>query len=221
MSISPTADILPTADTSPAYVFNGKKIDRKQFDELFRANETLVIANGGAAERGTLAVYLNEDQFVSALKGTSSADAVAKVREDVRKMLMDREKEKEEVLAARYKKENERVREEYLKLSKKTGLPHDSPELLQKAIDARIMNSAILFEHVNYAGGWMPVGKVPKLSWFGFNNKTSSFKMIFSVGFLADGEWYSGRKYWTFGTYFFEPNLVNSNFNDITSSTWL
>jgi hypothetical protein len=54
------------------------------------------------------------------LKGPPSADAVAKDREEVRKVLMDRGKEKEEVLAARSKKENERVTEEYLKLSKKT-----------------------------------------------------------------------------------------------------
>ena len=131
--------------------------DRKQFDELFRSNETLVIADGGAVERGTLGVYLNENDFVADLKGTAGADAVAKMREDVRKMLMERTNEKDEVLAARYKTENERVTEEYLKLSKKTGLSPDSPELLQKAIDARIMNSAILFEHVNYGGSWRPV----------------------------------------------------------------
>lgn len=221
MSTSPTASTSPAASTSPTYVFKGKKIDRKRFDELFRDNEMLVIADGGAVERGTLGVYLKEDDFVADLKGTRGADTVAKVREDVRKVLMDRAKEPEKEQAARYHKENERVTEEYLKLSKKTGLPLDSQELLQQAIDARIMNSAILFEHINYGGSWRPVGKIPHLGWIGFDDRASSFKMIFSVGFLASNTWFSGRRYWTFGTYFFEPDLRNSNFNDITTSVWL
>ena len=43
----------------------------------------------------------SKDDFVAALKGTPGADAVAKVREDVRKMLMERTNEKEEVLVPR------------------------------------------------------------------------------------------------------------------------
>lgn len=209
-----------TAPSSPTYVFKGKKIDRKQFDQLFRDNETLVIANGGAVEHGTLGLYLSEDDLVADLKGTPSGDAVAKVREGARKLLMDQAKENEKVLAARHQKEDERVTKEYLRLSKETGLPHDSPELLQKAIDARIINSAILFEHINYGGAWRLVGK-GNLSWIGFNDKTSSFRMILSVGFLAEHANFFGRKYWTFGLNFSDPDLRNANFNDIASSVWL
>lgn len=211
---------MKTSHISPTYVFKGKKIDRKQFDQLFRDNEQLVIASGATFERGTFHLYLKEDDLVAELKGTPSGDDIAKVREGIRKMLKDEAKESEDVLVVRHQKEDERVTKEYLRLSKETGLPHDSLELLQKAIDAKIINSAILFDGYNYTGTWKVVGK-GNLQWIGFNDRASSFKMILSVGCLCQNKNFGGRRYWTFGINFSDPDLRNANFDNIASSVWL
>ncbi len=204
----------------PTYVFKDKKIDRNKFDQLFRENDSLVIANGATSEKNTLRIYLKEEDMVADLKGTPNGEAISKVREDVRKFLMDQAKTPEKELVARRQIEDERATKAYLELSKKTGLTHDSLELLQKAIDAKIINSAILFDGYNYTGAWKLVGK-GNLSWIGFNDRTSSFKMVFSVGFLAQHNDFKGRRYWTWGTHFFAPDLRTASFDNMASSVWL
>src|SRR5262249_3666503 len=96
----------------------------------------------------------------------------------------------------------QRMRTQLQRLSSETGYPIASEALLRYATIERpadvpkIFDSAILWENINYGGRWLPVYQdLPDLTWFNFNDITSSIRGIGEGALFSDTR-YRGRIFW-------------------------
>jgi hypothetical protein len=148
--------------------------------------------------------FESDDEFNEWVREQGFEDRAQEIREAVRKSKRDQENRDHSDLIERHVEEVHRTRDALRRLSEKTGLALNSPELFRRAHEGqageeRIFRTFLLYEHVNYGGAAVPVLLTwPDFRWLGFNDRCSSLHWA-GAGVLCEHIWYGGQWFWLFG----------------------
>jgi hypothetical protein len=169
--------------------------------------EVRIVAVGPHADReGVVEAFDGPKSFHAWAEDAGYAHHV----ESVRKIVAAGRRERRQDLRRaerRHRIVAERIRADLEELAEETGLALHSEELFLRATSDRpngeppIFGSAMLYDHPDYQGGWIPLAyTLPDFRWLGFNDLTSSYRWeTFGVGVLWEHIWYGGDEYWIFG----------------------
>lgn len=223
--ISKFAD--PSCTPNPSKMLrlmNGKEVDRKTI-----LDKAEVIACGNLLPTShAIYGFTSEEEFQEWADSLFIADSIRRIHEFVH----EARKYENDGLAsieAIWKEYIDSMTDLLKKLANREGVAENSRDLFLVAeglsghpLQPKVLNSAILYQHINFGGSWRPVtGPIPHLSLIGFNDTTSSVRM-FGTGFLAQHGFWRGRRFYMLGIPWIEfADLREFDFNDRASSVLL
>lgn len=165
--------------------------------------------------------FVSDDEFNEWGRQQRVEDRIQEIREIARKAKRDEENRDPNFLIERYVACMYEAQQALHRLSERTGLPLNSPELFHRAHEGdhdedRIFRTFLLYEHINYGGMSVPILKTfPDFRWINFNDKCSSLHH-FGVGALCEHIWYGGQYFWFFA--FGSIPWIGNGWNDRASS---
>jgi hypothetical protein len=183
------------------YMVNGKQTKKED-----AVKYPIMAAGEGLSDEGAIYAFDSQQAFVKWSEKTKHAERVAGALKAIE--VVGQYKQKDNTVAkGRQKKLAKRVLEDLSELSKRTGLPISSTELLMKAsedshiLEGRIFDhSSVLWELSGGMGAaWPSFGiPYPDLNWFRWGNRAVSIS-VNGLAILTDNPWYGGQWVVLFG----------------------
>jgi hypothetical protein len=187
-------------------------------DELERTEALkypVLVAGDIMSERNAVAVFESNDGFLEWAKTTKYADKTAEVSRLISESpRMNKDQEK------RLQAKTQETIRKLEKLSAETNMPIWSAELFARAHEAGVLQSSLLFRHINQGGDFRPIYTgipVPHFGLIGFTD-TASSALVSGVLLLCSRFWFRGARLWLYGAPAAQWNLTDFGFNDRAAS---
>jgi hypothetical protein len=202
------------------YLVNGKQTKRED-----AVKYPVMAAVEGLSDEAAIHAFDSQQAFVKWSEKTKHAEKIAGAIEAIEAVRQYKQKDNT-VAKGRQKKLAQRILEDLEELSKRTGLPISSTELLMKASEdsplpeGRIFNhSAVLWEQSRGMGAAWPSFGVPypDLNWFQWGNRAASIN-VNGHAYLYDQPWYSGQMIFLSAAFWSLFELASFNFQFRTES---
>ena len=204
------------------YVVNGKQTKKED-----AVKYPIMAAGEGLSDEGAIYAFDSQRAFVKWSEKTKQAETIARAVEGIEVIKKDKQKD-HNVAKERQEKLAKRVLADLEELSKRTGLPISSTELLMKASDDSPLLEGRIFDHSSMmwdrSGGqgapWPVFGiPYPDLNWFQWGNRAASIH-VNGYAVLTDNPWYGGQSVFLFGFVWVLFELTFFNFHSKAESIY-
>jgi hypothetical protein len=184
------------------YVVNGKQTKKEEAVKY----PIMAAGEGLSDEDGAIYAFESQQAFVKWSGKTKQAETIARALEGIEVLKKDKQKDNN-VAKERQEKLARRVLEDLDELSRRTGLPISSTELLMKASEDSPLLEGRIFDHSSFiwerSGGmgaaWPVFGiPYPDLNWFQWGNRAVSIN-VNGFAVLTDNAWFGGQSVFLFG----------------------